>query len=610
MKNNCLILCGGARSRHTHSDAKSINLELWDRSSIKSNITLKISDINQRMVANVPPILLDLLEIATYVYCADQATSRGGDGTSQIGDKWRRNFIFHIPVRNPTLWASTKISETLAETLAFLSDDDFSFEFHQLTHSPTCAQYFEFDKDASFNQFEDVMLFSGGLDSLAGAVEELVVNKRNVALVSHRSSPKIFNRQKELVSDLRQYTKSPFLHIPVWVHKDKALGREYTQRTRSFLFASLGVVVARLLNLWRIRFYENGTISLNLPISPQLIGSRASRTTHPNALKNFSTLFGELLGHDFGVENPFVWKTKTEVVGLISNAGCGDLIKHSTSCTHTWEMTKIYSHCGRCSQCIDRRFATLASGNSKNDPAEMYAADLLTADRLPEKDMTLVESYVRNATEVKNMSAMQFFEKYQELNRILPHLNGNIDQTATKVFDLHQKHAKHICEVVDSGIKQYASDIREGKLPETSLIALAVSSKYKQLGKAAKKPVCKFPTPPGATWTEVHIKFNDGHVVTITVRDIVKKQNYSDIGMVDGRGHKPSVQWELLRIFAASNRSLTWDSPHADRRRQKQREILAKNLQDYFGIAEDPIELTPDKKGWITKFELEPESSN
>ncbi|MDA2915155.1 hypothetical protein MYX77_14610, partial [Acidobacteriia bacterium AH_259_A11_L15] len=81
------------------------------------------------------------------------------------------------------------------------------------------------------------------------------------------------------------------LHIPVWINKDEALGREPTQRSRSFLYASLATAVAGVFGLRRIRFYENGVVSLNLPISAQVIGARATRSTHPKALKAFERLF-------------------------------------------------------------------------------------------------------------------------------------------------------------------------------------------------------------------------------------------------------------------------------------------------------------------------------
>ena len=89
-----LVLCGGAK--RTGEDS-TLRLALDGRAQ---NITLKLEDISKRLVQNVPDLLIDLVEIATYVYCADQATSRGGDAQVGMGSAWRRAFRFVIPVRN------------------------------------------------------------------------------------------------------------------------------------------------------------------------------------------------------------------------------------------------------------------------------------------------------------------------------------------------------------------------------------------------------------------------------------------------------------------------------------------------------------------------------
>jgi hypothetical protein len=65
-----LVLCSGAKRAGGNS---TLRLALSGRSQ---NITLKLEDISKKMVRNVPDLLIDLIEIATYVYCADQATSR------------------------------------------------------------------------------------------------------------------------------------------------------------------------------------------------------------------------------------------------------------------------------------------------------------------------------------------------------------------------------------------------------------------------------------------------------------------------------------------------------------------------------------------------------
>jgi hypothetical protein len=193
-----LVLCGGAKRAGRDS---ILHLALYGRSQ---NITLKVEDITTRLVQNVPDLLTDLAEIATYVYCADLATSRGGDAQVGMGAGWRRHFRFIIPVRNPDHWNNRKLLESLCDTLGFLSEDKYAFEFEKATDPAPLDNYLELigDEVAAFKA-DEVVLFSGGLDSLSGAVEELAAGTKSIALVSHRSSSKIFDHQKQLVAELK-----------------------------------------------------------------------------------------------------------------------------------------------------------------------------------------------------------------------------------------------------------------------------------------------------------------------------------------------------------------------------------------------------------------------
>ena len=110
-----LVLCGGAKRSGGDS---TLRLALSGRAQ---NITLKLEDISKKMVRNVPGLLVDLIEIATYVYCADQAISRGGPAQVGMGADWRRSFRFVIPVRNPDHWNRRNVLESLCSTLSFLS---------------------------------------------------------------------------------------------------------------------------------------------------------------------------------------------------------------------------------------------------------------------------------------------------------------------------------------------------------------------------------------------------------------------------------------------------------------------------------------------------------
>lgn len=343
------------------------------------------SGYQQGLAANISEVFLDLLEIAAYVYCADQAITRGGITDKDLGATWRRRLKFHIAVRQPDIWNSSAISECLTRTLGFLSDDFYNFSFVKLKSPTPVEKYLEGLGDPDLEP-QEVVLYSGGLDSLAGAVQEAVIEKKRALLVSHRASPKIHTKQRILLDELKgrlgRYNESvPFpTYIPVWITKQGTWGREYTQRTRSFLYAALGATLAHLFGLSRFRMYENGIVSLNLPISAQLIGARASRTTHPQALKGFGELISLIMGKPFQVENPFLWKTRAEVVKILGENGFADLIKYSVSCSHVREMTTLHTHCGKCYQCINRRFAVLASGYGHYEPSEIYKVDLLTGN--------------------------------------------------------------------------------------------------------------------------------------------------------------------------------------------------------------------------------------
>jgi len=113
-----------------------------------------------------------------------------------------------------------------------------------------------------------------------------------------------------------------------------------------------------------------------------------------------------------------------------------------------------------------------------------------------------------------------------------------------------------------------------------------------------------FPTPPGATWEAVRIRFRDGHTVSVSVLGEDGVFLYSQMGMANRKNAEPTVQWKLLKVFAEEHGTLTWHSTHAHSKNKKRRENLSKDLRAFFRIDGDPISLTPDGKGWRVRFEL------
>lgn len=471
-----LVLCGAAAgSRTKRGEALALNVAAPDGAPERVNLSL--AHITSRMAANLPARFVDLLEIACYVYCADQFTRRGSPTLREMGAHWRRRFRFRIPVRDLTTWRRSDISEALVDVLAFLSEDDYRFEFVQSDASPLAEPYLEFGSDGAPAGFDPdrIMLFSGGLDSFTGAAEALCDGER-VALVSHRSSPMLRGKQSRLVEALRDRTKGAQLfHVSVAANKGSEEAREFTQRARSFLFATLGFVVARLFKKNDISFYENGVVSLNLPLAEHVLGARSTRTTHPRVLHGFGRLFSLLADEAIRFVNPFFWRTKAEVVQLLADLGSPDLIRETFSCTRVREATKSKKHCGVCSQCLDRRFAVLAAGQDAWEPPDTYAVDLFAGERNPGADLTLAESYVLTAAKMAKMSEVAFLSNYGQVFRALRYLEGEPVKVAARLHQLHVRHGQAVAQAIDRELARRATLQDALALPTTSLIAMIQS---------------------------------------------------------------------------------------------------------------------------------------
>jgi hypothetical protein len=615
-----VILCGDATPPPHVAREKLLSLRLGGGDD---EIRLKITDITNRLASELPAVLTDLVEVASYVYCADQALTRGGDGVVDFGLRWRRRFSFHIPVRVPEVWSAKPVVTALRDTLGFLSDDEYEFHFSKHKNPTPMQSYLELQPGTEgAKELDEVVLFSGGLDSLGGAVIEAVRDKRRVGLVSHRANPKINSKQKLLVSGLRALCQEKPFHIPVWIQKGEALDREYTQRTRSFLYAALAAVVARAFGLRRIRFYENGVVSLNLPVSEQVVGGRATRTTHPQVLNGYASLFRLLTDGAFEVENPFLWLTKGEVVDVIGDNGCAELIKHSVSCTHTRKMTRMFTHCGKCSQCVSRRFATLASKYADRDPREMYTVDLLVGDREKDNknknvDITMLESFIRIAGDIRTKNEYELVGMFPEMSRVLRHVQPmGADEVAGKIARMHQKHAEEVDGVLCNALASHSAQVLRQELPQTCAIILAFPEKYKRAStsdggqsvppaSSHKKPAYRFDTPAGTTWPGILIRFLDGHTVTIAVDSKTERRTFAEMNMKDGRNGNPTQQWKLLDLLAKNGGRLSWRNGAANFKLKKQVELLAHRLQEYFNIAESPFHDYQKGSGWQMKLRLE-----
>ena len=179
-------------------------------------------------------------------------------------DGWTRHFHLYIPVADPKTW--TRARNVLRRTVTFLSGDvwDFTFRERALRDQPASTEAPKFDS---------VSLFSGGLDSLTGAIDSLTAG-RKVLLIGHYGGGTTSKFQENIYKELQRIYGESAVALrfqvlpPKLTRTDTDSPAEETQRTRSFLFFALGLAVADTINAnTPLHVPENGLISLNVPMT-------------------------------------------------------------------------------------------------------------------------------------------------------------------------------------------------------------------------------------------------------------------------------------------------------------------------------------------------------
>lgn len=427
---------------------------------------------------------LDLVRIAAYVYLADGSVSRGGE-LDVYGRRWRRRMLMAIAVNEPDFWRSEQVSQALSLTLSFLTEDEWQFHFTAWKRSAT-SQLQLIATDASLHSDPGcVVLFSGGADSLAACIAAHREGARPL-LVSHRSSPLIAGPQRRLIEELRtRFSATGFRQASAIVHRRGSDAPETSQRSRSFLFASLGAAAANSLGVGDVRLADNGFVSINLPITDQAVGAQASRTTHPKFLRLFNQL-ARLVFESVEVRNPLWNLTRAEALHVLKDAGVPALLGETRSCAHPRARPSYAPHCGYCSQCVDRRFGVLAAGLDEYDTA--YETDIFTDELAEGEPRVIATSYLRLALRLDDLPADDLFLEFPQLYDCLA--DQRPEERARELVAMLKRHAQGVLGVMRDQVARHAEDlIRPGRLPATCLVRLVPM-------EAGPPPVVA--TPPGS----------------------------------------------------------------------------------------------------------------
>jgi hypothetical protein len=321
---------------------------------------------------------LDVLVLAAHVHAADTRISR--DSESQDG--WTREIRLVVPVSDPERWSGA--SPTFARMLNFLTGDRWSLGFRARPHR--FAKLVPPRRRGLFAApFDELALFSGGLDSLIGAIDALEAG-RNPLFISHAGEGATSDAQSTIFDALTNHYRGRALgRLRLWMTFPEGLVRgsaaENTTRGRSFLFFALGVFAGTSLGSpFRLRVPENGLIAVNVPLDPLRLGGLSTRTTHPFYIARWNEAL-RTLQLDGRIDNPYWDKTKGEMVAECSNAALlRQLVPSSISCASPtkgrWHGLST-QHCGYCLPCLIRRAALVAGLGRDPDPT-VYTVDDLT----------------------------------------------------------------------------------------------------------------------------------------------------------------------------------------------------------------------------------------
>ena len=473
-----VYLCNGATPYAELDKANCVILDYCSSNGEQPTLRLRLPDF-VRSVYYLPDRCLDLLEVAAYVFAADRLSSRGPKDAVEY-HAWSRRLHLVVRVRDYEFWRQSIVNEALRDVLQFATGDQeyrFTFQPGHATHPTSLFDNEDFAVENSSDL--SVMLFSGGIDSLAGAVQLIEQTNDHVCLVSHLSQTGTIRTQRRLASALQREFQGRFSHYKFKTNLRKVKSREETQRSRPFLYGSIAFALASAFGRDHFYIYENGVTSLNFARRDDLLNSRASRTTHPQTIGRLAKLFSIIAEESFSIETPFLWCTKSDVTEYLKDSGHGHLLTSSVSCSHTFKSRINATHCGECFQCLDRRIGIYGAGADEVDNESLYATNIVTSSIQSAEGKTTAVDYLRQAADFSHWNLDYFYSQMlDELPMLLDWVPGfeDEDELVEKIWELCSRHGEHVGHALRR-MRDLDEDVL-GPLAQDSLLKLVSDREF------------------------------------------------------------------------------------------------------------------------------------
>lgn len=337
----------------------------------------------------------DFLTIAAFVYAADGGLRRGDRRDLNLdGRSWARKAMLHIPVSDLKFWSSDETKRSLSNAVGWITGDEFTFQF--LASERVHSEQMPLFGTGAPGPNTVVVLASGGMDSTTRVAELLSEPTKRVIAVGLNTHSVPHARREAVLRAAARQAGERFVDAELSCLKHN-LDVERTLRSRPLLLAALGGATSTVVGSDVFEMPENGFTALNIALHESTKDAMASRTAHPKTLwllEQLIALVGD--GRRIRIVNPYSDLTRRQVVETLGAKGRLDLLPLTVSCS-TGVKNGKETHCGRCTQCVDRRIAVSAAGYAEYDVAKGYHVDPLFGNGSPPSEATVLEGYCRAA---------------------------------------------------------------------------------------------------------------------------------------------------------------------------------------------------------------------
>ena len=208
------------------------------------------------------------------------------------------------------------------------------------------------------------------------------------------------------------------------------------------------------------------------------MNARASRTTHPKTIALLENLFSEINQSKIKIATPFLWNTKADIFRTLNEVGQKDLISSAVSCSQTSQNRGLVTHCGGCSQCVDRRFAAYGSKLDDVDEGGIYTLDFVRDNIEKDEVRTTLIDYVRQATNFAKWDLSTFYyEMVSELFDFIDYVpEASEQEKVEKIWKLFHRHGTQVGTAI--GRMQAIHDNPFLPLPEGSFLQMIAQREY------------------------------------------------------------------------------------------------------------------------------------